>query len=104
MKTRNWNAWVNLMPPGPPVLHVMGEVLVGTPGHKAVLTINEPQGINERILLLTLNVIPYEGVVAQVESWVVARFESVVSRKQYSQVQITGERDFSLTIDIQEAH
>jgi hypothetical protein len=54
--TRNWYAWINIMPPRPlHSFHVSGEVLVGNPGVEAFLTVKEPQGINGDILLLDLH-------------------------------------------------
>lgn len=32
VNTQGWRAWLNTMPPGPSILHVRGEALVGNPG------------------------------------------------------------------------
>ena len=35
--SRDWHAWINLMPPGPNQLHVIGEVQVPNPGVEACI-------------------------------------------------------------------
>jgi hypothetical protein len=76
LETKNWSAWVDLMPPGPNKLHVEGDVRVGTPISQAVLTPKVPQGITPTILLLDLQVRPHAG--PDVMTWVKARFEKVI--------------------------
>lgn len=46
MNTRDWYAWINLMPPKPDDFHVVGEVFVSNQGVQAQLCVKEPQGIN----------------------------------------------------------
>jgi hypothetical protein len=93
------------MPPGPAVLHVAGEVLVNSPGHRAVLTIKEPQGSNPEILLLDLTVLPLEGFHSQVLTWVVVRFELVLGpHRRYEQVQIIDANGRETTVDVEDVH
>lgn len=54
LDSRRWHAWINRMPPGPPTLHVVGEVMLPASGSAATLIAKSPQGINPRILLLDL--------------------------------------------------
>lgn len=64
--TKEWSAWCDTMPPGPPRLHVRGKVEFTTGGYKAELVRAEPQGINPAILLLDLMITaPTDDVVTQ---------------------------------------
>ena len=42
IKTQNWHAWINKMPPSPDTLHVRGEVEVSNPGIEVVTGVNLP--------------------------------------------------------------
>jgi hypothetical protein len=90
MKTRNWHAWINAMPPGPNNLHVVGEVLVGNPGIQGELTIRQPQGINPAILLLDLHLVQRPGMWPQVMTWKQVRFDKVMVPRtpRYTEVQV----------------
>jgi hypothetical protein len=77
METKNWTAWIDLMPPGPKTLHVQGEVRVGTPTSKAVLKVKIPPGINPTILQLNLTVEPHGG--PDVMTWVQALYVAPVA-------------------------
>ena len=54
--TKDWNAWIDTMPPGPGHLIVIGEVDVGNIASSADLKETVPQGINPKILLLDLTI------------------------------------------------
>ena len=88
VETRDWYAWINLMPPAPDDFHVVGEVLVPNPGVDPVLSPRVPQGINPAILLLDLHLIRQPGIWPQVLVWKPVRYDKVVSGKQYTQVQV----------------
>lgn len=90
MDTRNWYAWINLMPPKPDDFHVTGEVFVGNPGIQAELTPREPQGINPAILLLDLHLVQRPGMWPQVMTWVQARYDLILSptSQRYTEVEI----------------
>lgn len=90
METRDWYAWINMMPPKPDDFHVVGEVCVGNPGTIPFLTVKEPQGINPSILLLDLHLIQQPGMWPQVMTWVQARFDKILLPKSqiYEQVDI----------------
>jgi hypothetical protein len=60
--TRNWFAWNDLMPPGPPSFHIIGDVQVPNPGVDLLLTERVPQGINPAIILLDLHFIQLPGL------------------------------------------
>ena len=63
---RDWSAWHDHEPPGPPVLHVRGECEFPTAGFSVELRRREPQGFNPRDLLLDRIVREPSGPVAQV--------------------------------------
>jgi hypothetical protein len=71
---RDWSAWHDHQPPGPPVLHVRGECEFPTAGFSVELKRREPQGINPRDLLLDRIVYEPSGPVAQVVTIVEARY------------------------------
>jgi hypothetical protein len=87
-KTKGWYSWINLQPPQPSKLYVIGDVLVPNPGVKAMLMQKVPQGLNSTILLLDLVLIQQQGVWPQVTTWVEARYEKVVTSSSYNLVQI----------------
>ncbi len=89
-KTKNWYAWMDLMPPKPDDFHVVGELLVGNPGIQALLCVKEPQGINPDILLLDLHLVQQPGVWPPVTTWVQARYDKILTpgSPQYSDVDI----------------
>lgn len=90
METRNWYAWINLMPPQPDDFHVIGEVFVDNPGMLPVLYFKVPQGINPSILLLDMSLIQQPGFWPQVRTWVQCRFDLVLSPEstRYTDVEV----------------
>jgi len=48
IETRDWYAWNDLQPPGPPHFHVVGEVQVPNPGVHTLLVPKSPQGMGFR--------------------------------------------------------
>ena len=88
VNTRNWHAWNNLMPPPPYSFFVVGEVEVPNPGVEALLVPKVPQGTNPAILMLDLHLIQKPGVWPQNVTWVQARYEKIITGKQYSEVEI----------------
>ena len=79
------------MPPPPNDFHVVGDVLVGNPGVEAILTPKVPQGFNPTILLLDLVLVQRTGFWPQVQTWVQARYDKVVSGTPYNTVTIFSE-------------
>ncbi|MGD2132419.1 MAG: hypothetical protein PVI23_06460 [Maricaulaceae bacterium] len=59
--TRDWRAWEDRMPPGPPSFHVTGAVMLPHGGYDVTLTPTTPQGFNPAILMLDLNVTERDG-------------------------------------------
>jgi hypothetical protein len=72
---RDWSAWHDHQPPGPPVLHVRGECEFPTAGYSVGLRRREPQGINPKDLVLNRIVQEPSGPVAQVVTVVEARYQ-----------------------------
>ena len=90
--TRNWSAWIDLQPPGPPALHVIGEVEVSASNKRPVLREASPQGINPEILLLDLSIQDTGGIGTPAFEYKEVRFDkSPVRARQYSTVQIRWE-------------
>ena len=99
VNTRNWKAWIDLRPPGPPALHVIGEVEVSQSTLHPKLGEAVPQGSNPAILILDLAASPGNA------QYVEVRFDkSPVRRGQYSNVQIRYEGDDEAFIDVEETH
>lgn len=103
-ESKDWYAWINLMPPLPNDFHVIGEVLVPNPGVKAVLTPKVPQGINPTILLLDLILIQQPGPWPQVMTLAEARYDKTVSGNPYKTVQIFSEDSPIAEVPVEEVH
>jgi len=104
METRNWSAWVDLEPPGPKQLHVIGEVRVGTPTTKALLRAHLPPRIDPKFLLLNLVIEPHGG--PDVMSWVKTCYEQVLKPKdtEPTSVEILAGGKSVATVPVKEAH
>ena len=97
---RDWSAWHDHQPPGPPVLHVRGECEFPTAGFLVELERREPQGINPRDLLLERIVHEPSGPVAQVITVVEARYREETDF-EYDTVSILPDGP---SISVQEVH
>lgn len=95
--TSLWNAVHDFMPPGPARLRVTGTVETPTPGYTVTLCKASPQGINPKILLLTLERRPPTGIVAQVITVVPVEYGEETDVK-YTQVTILPD---GFTIDVE---
>lgn len=84
--TRDWYAWINMMPPKPSTFHVVGEVQVPNPGVEVLLVPRTPQGINPKILLLNLILVQRSGLWPHLVVWKRAHYEKV--NADYASVQI----------------
>jgi hypothetical protein len=103
-ETRDWYAWLNLMPPPPDDFHVVGEVYVPNPGVDPFLTPRVPQGFNPSILLLNLYLIQRPGVWPAVQVWKQARYDKIGAPIKYTQVQIFCDEEVIADIPVQEVH
>ena len=100
IETRDWYAWNDLQPPGPPHFHVVGEVQVPNPGVHTLLVPKTPQGINPSILLLDLYLKQEPGTWPDVVVWVPARYDKRPG--YYRQVQIFYGRQVIADIPVQD--
>jgi len=103
-KTKDWYAWLNLMPPAPNDFHVIGDVLVPNPGVRAMLIPKEPQVVDRRILLMDLYLIQQPGYWIQVVNWIQAKYDRVVKGKPYEKVQIFSDGRLIADIPVEEVH
>ena len=86
-KCGGWKAWLDMMPPGPPTLHVVGKCVFPTHGYKVTLKKAVPQGINAAILLLQKVVKPPTGPVIQTPETVNVSF-TLKTKTKYTHVTI----------------
>ncbi|HWU89312.1 MAG TPA: hypothetical protein VN253_18745 [Kofleriaceae bacterium] len=84
--TRDWYAWLDKSPPGPPSFHVTGLVYAPTPGYDARLVPAVPQGINPVELILDLQVTPRTGLWPQVVTPLAVCYEQCPARVEYKGV------------------
>ena len=101
IQCRDWQAWLNNMPPNPAHLHVVGDVLVSNPGVQPTLTMREPQGINPTILILDLSLIQQSGMWPQVMTCASARFDRIMPPKasNYQVIEIYSQGDKIAFVD-----
>jgi len=85
--TKNWKAWQDLQPPGPPTLHVTGEVETTNSNQTPHLAEASPQGTNPKILLLNLS-ITTAGTGLTVIDFKQVTFTKKISKDQYTSVDI----------------
>jgi hypothetical protein len=69
-----WQAWVDRQPPGPAMLHVVGECEFPTGGFTVELSRHSPQGFNPRDLPLDKTVTPPSGPATTVITKVTVRY------------------------------
>ena len=80
-------------------LAVTGEVATHSGAERAVLVRAEPQGFNPSILILDLS-IESDGVGTAVEGWTKAVYEEAVSHGEFKQVQIRGEVEVLIDVEV----
>ena len=91
IESRNWQAWINAMPsvpPGGPTLIVTGELVLPTPGYKAVLSAGAADRSATPVQELILTLTPPDGPVAQVLTPTPERYEDPALSLQYGGVRI----------------
>ena len=106
METKNWFAWINLLPPKPDDFHVIGEILVSNPGVRAHLCMRNPQGINQNILLLDLHLVQEPGMWPQVMTWTQARYDKILTPTEafYEKVEVFLDGESIAQIDVDKVH
>lgn len=86
-KCGGWKAWLDIMPPGTPTLHVTGKCVFPTHGYKVTLKKAVPQGINPAILLLLKVVKRPTGFVIQTPQTVTVTYK-LKTKTRYKKVTI----------------
>jgi hypothetical protein len=81
-----WKAWATKEPPG--ALSVAGVVVAPSPGHVAVLEPAVPQGINPRILILDLKLLPLPGIWPPVLTPIPAVYSKTPYKGEYDSVTV----------------
>lgn len=104
VESRDWYAWINLMPPPPDEFHIVGEVYVSNPGVEPFLAPKEPQGINPTILLLDLYLCQKPGSWPRVFVWKPVRYDKVAPGTMYKQVQVFCGDKIIADIPVEEIH
>lgn len=84
IETSGWFAWIDDLPGPQRSLHVVGTVIVPTPGFEAKLEPASPQGINPKELILDLHVRPRPGIWPAIVTALHVRYQ------QPAQVDYTG--------------
>lgn len=92
LKTKDWYAWNNLMPPPPDSFHTIGEVCVPNPGVQAMLYPREPQGINPNILMLDLFLWQESGVWTLGQTWKGLKYEKINQTYEVVEVHYNNEK------------
>lgn len=102
MDTKEWYAWLNLMPPKPDDLHVTGQVFVGNPGVLAYLNVRGEKGMDSNILLLDLHLVQQPGMWTQNMTWVTARYDKTLSPSspKYTDVKVFFNDEIIATLNI----
>lgn len=100
IECKDWHAWLDTMPPKPDEFHVSGDIIVGNPGIRPILTMRNPPGINQTILMLDLSLVQQAGMWPQVVTCAQAKFNRVMppGATAYNSVQIflNGEKIASI--------
>lgn len=78
---RNWKAWHDREPGGPPTLHVTGSCRFPTHGFKVIIRKAAPQGINPAIRLLRKVVTPPSGPVILVPQTIQVHYREKTNAK-----------------------
>jgi hypothetical protein len=104
VETRDWYAWLNLMPPPPDELHVVGEVYVANPGVDPFLTPRVPQGINPQILLLDLYLCQRPGLWPQIMVWKPVRYDKVAPGVKYTEINVFCGDEMIANFPVHEVH
>lgn len=100
----DFRAWINLQPPGPSKLIVIGKVVTNGGNFVPRLTERVPQGINPTILLLDLTIENTGGVGTTDVAPRDVRFEKAAGKGAYTSVEIHADGDLCQTIIVDEIH
>jgi hypothetical protein len=98
---KDWYAWINTQPIGPPAIHVIGGIEVGNPGIDVLLTKRSPTGFNPAILMLDVSLYQKPGMWPQMMTCASARYDETLPNnpKAYSAVEIFHDGKLIAKID-----
>ncbi|QDU35747.1 hypothetical protein Mal4_00290 [Maioricimonas rarisocia] len=102
VKTGNWYAWNNLMPPKPDDFHIIGDIEVPNPGVEPVLAQKVPQGVNPAILLLDLFLVQQPGNWPQVVVTKQVRFDR--RNATFEQAQVFCGNEVIADVKVEDVH
>lgn len=102
--TRDFSAWVNLMPGSPTQLIVQGEVETNAGNIVPIFKEASPTGINEKVLILDLHLVNLQQPGTQDVNYRSARFEKAANPRQYDQVEIRSEGEICFSLPVKEAY
>lgn len=102
--TKDFTAWINLMPGSKPKLIVIGKVETNAGNLQPKLTEVVPQGINPQILLLNLTIVDTGEIGTEDINYRDVRFEAPANKGQFSNVEVRFEGDLCVTMVVTEAH
>ena len=101
--TKEWSAWINLMPGSTHKLIVVGKVETNAANLKPVLKEAVPQGFNPAILMLDLTIEDDGSTGPQVVGHRDARFEKPAEQGHYTSVTVRFEGEEIADIEVKEA-
>ncbi|TPE50191.1 hypothetical protein [Amaricoccus solimangrovi] len=101
--TRDFAAWIDLMPGDESRLIVAGEVKTTSGNLLPRLAEAEPQGINPRDLLLVLSLEQCGEVGTDDVAYRPVRFEKPAVRDQYATVTVLSDGEICFTLEVTEA-
>ena len=102
--TKNFRAWINLMPGSPSKLIVVGEVETSASNKKPVLTRAIPQGTVSQVLILDLHIASQGGIGTQAFQFWPVRHEEDANKGQFTQVSIRWDGEPLMNLKVSEAH
>lgn len=99
--TQNFNAWVNLQPPGPSKLIVTGEVETNAGNLVPGLTRAVPQGFNPQQLILELSITESGNIGTQDVAFRKVPYEEPAGENDFTSVAIRWHGDIIETLTVQ---
>ena len=102
--TKDFSAWINLMPGTEPKLIVTGRVETNSGSLQPHLVEADPQGINPKILLLNLTIVDSGGIGTADINYRDTRFEKPAVKDQYIDVEVIFEGKSCVSMKVSEAH
>ena len=86
--SRAWSAWVDAMPPGPPSLHIKGEVDMPTPGYTASWRVGAADRMMPPGQHMHIDFTAPDGVVTQVVTTMEVAYEGPAAYPAYREIRV----------------